>query len=318
MKFAFLIDPLKTLNIAKDTSLLLMSEAFKRKHRTFIFTQDDITLQGDVVTIALQRILRRDGVNSLSFNVDSITKMKAEELDAIFIRKDPPFDQNYLSNTWILEFVSKKVLILNDPRGIRNTNEKICAHHFKKFIPETLITKNIADYKYFLKQHKNVILKPIDGFSGKNIFLVRQNDLNANAIFENITKDKKDYIIVQKYIRSATLGDKRILLLNGEPLGAILRLHSKGDHRNNFAAGGSAQKIKINKKDMEIVNALKPYLQKNGLYFVGIDIIGTFLTEINVTSPTCLQEMNKIYNKNLEKNVIDFVEESVKKFKRCA
>ena len=173
-----------------------------------------------------------------------------------------------------------------------------------------MITANPQNYDIFLRENKKVVVKPTNSFGGKNIFITHTKDLNARVIFESVLETSK-YAIIQKYIPEAEWGDKRILLLNGEFMGAIMRIHGKKDHRNNFAAGGIAKAAKLTNRDQEIIQALKPFLIETKLYFTGIDILGNYLTEINVTSPTCLKEMNQIYEVNLEKQVIRFIEEQV-------
>ena len=238
-----------------------------------------------------------------------------QSVDAVFVRNDPPFDQQYLMNTWLLDRLSHHIPVINSPRGLRTVNEKIWASQFTSIVPRTLVTRDRADMMRFIAKEKDVIAKPTDAFGGQMVFRVKKNDSNINVILEALTQRGTREIILQQYIPAAVKGDKRILLLNGEPLGAVLRVHAPGEHRNNFFAGGKPVAAKITPRDKEIISILKPHLQRLGLYFVGIDVIGDYLIEVNVTSPTCLQEMNRLYKKHLENQVIDFVEDLIAKRK---
>jgi len=242
------------------------------------------------------------------------TTIDQNDVHVIFIRTDPPFNEQYLHNTWLLDLLPSIIPVINTPGGIRAANEKIWAMQFTSVIPNTLIGRQKDDLKQFLIVEKDVIAKPTDSFGGQSIFHIKSGDPNSNVILESLTHNWQRDIIVQKYIQEAQKGDKRILILDGEPLGAVLRLHAEGDHRNNFHSGGKPLSIDINNRDKEIIEQLKPALKKLGLYFVGIDVIGDYLIEVNVTSPTCLQEMNRLYHCHLEDRVIEFSEKLVDQF----
>ena len=309
MKFAFLIDPPETLNLKKDTSLALMLGAQRRGHRVFIFHKNEVNILNEEVFITFTEVVLDENFKTPFLRKKKLA-MPAADLDVIFIRMDPPFDETYLHLTWFLEIASKNTLIINDPKGIRDVNEKIWIHNFPRLIPESLITPCPLEYKSFLQKHEKVILKPTDGFGGKGIFISSIDDHNANVIFETLM-ERGSYVIIQEYIPQSQAGDKRILLLEGEPIGAVLRVNQGPDHRNNFAAGGIPKAIEINKRDKEIISELKPFIIKKKLYFIGIDILGDFLTEVNVTSPTGLREVNQIYNLALEEKIINLAEEKV-------
>ena len=309
MKFAFLIDPLENLKPHKDTSLALIKECIQQGIETFIFTNQDIHLKQNTLFLNITKI----EFNNNKFEKKEFSTINSIDLQAIFIRTDPPFNDDYLTNTWLFDLIADKVFIMNSPTGIRNVSEKIWLNQFPQLITPTLITKNINEYNNFIKEHNKIIIKPTDNYSGNGIFLVEKNTPNVNVTFETLSNAGSKYVIIQKYVEEAQIGDKRILLLNGNFLGAVLRVHPPNDHRNNFAVGGKPVPTIITKRDQEIIDTLKPYLLKKGLYFVGIDILGEYLTEVNVTSPTCLLEMNTIYNKTLETDVINFVKEMIKK-----
>jgi len=312
MKFVFLMDPLETVNMEKDTTFILMCGADARGHEVYFLPKGQMSLKNGVlnchaIKVKPQRILHEP------FVIERPAMLTEKDIDAFFIRTDPPFDGEYLMATWILDRLSKKVPVINNPTGVRTVNEKVWATQFSTLVPPTIVSCNKHDLSAFLKEEPNVIAKPTDGFGGQSVFHIHPNQSNTNVILETLTRGWEKEIIVQRYIPGAQDGDKRILLLNGEPLGAVIRKHGEDDHRNNLFAGGSALPAEITKRDLEIIAVLKPELQKLGLYFVGIDIIDDYLIEVNVTSPTCLQEMNKLYNLTLEDKVIEFVEQLIQK-----
>lgn len=310
MNFVFLMDPLHTVVMEKDTSFIFMFGAYRRGHRVFYLPDGGITRENGAtrfhtVEVVPQRISEKPFTEIKSFTLNE------KNVDAIFVRTDPPFDAQYLVNTWLLDLISTQIPVINSPAGIRTVNEKIWATQFTSLLPPTLIGRNRKDLLEFIREHDNVVAKPTDGHGGKAVFHLRRSDRNANVILETLTQHWQREIILQKYLPAADAGDKRILLLDGEPLGAVLRTHAEDDHRNNFFAGGKPSATTITARDREIIDTLKPKLKELGLYFVGIDIIGDYLIEVNVTSPTCLQEMNELYHVHLEDKVIDFVEKLV-------
>jgi glutathione synthase len=310
MKFVFLMDPLETVNMEKDTTFILMCGAANRGHEVYFLPEGSMTLKNGVlhchaVRVKPQKILHEP------FVIDKPAILTENDISAFFIRTDPPFDGEYLMATWLLDRLAKKVPVINSPTGVRTVNEKVWATQFTSIIPPTIVSCNKRDLLAFVKEEPNVVAKPTDGFGGQSVFHIHPEQGNTNVILETLTRGWEKEIIVQRYIPDAKGGDKRILLLNGEPLGAVIRKHGEDDHRNNLFAGGTALAAEITKRDLEIIAVLKPELQKLGLYFVGIDIIGDYLIEVNVTSPTCLQEMNKLYNQTLEDKVIEFVENLV-------
>ncbi len=311
MNFIFLMDPLETIKIEKDTTFALMLCAYFRKHRVFFLPEGNISIKNEKVNFCVTEVIPQKNIKA-PFIKKEIIQLTEDDVDVVFIRTDPPFDQSYLMSTWLLDRLPKRVVVINSPNGIRTVNEKLWVTRFASIIPKTLVTRSKSDFIEFLNEEKQAIVKPVHLFGGMSIFHIKQGDLNASVIFETLSNSGGREVIVQQYIPEAKDGDKRILLLDGEPLGALLRVHSKDDHRNNFFSGGCARACKINHHDQRIIQILKPHLRSLGLYFVGIDIIGNYLIEVNVTSPTCLQEIDRLNHVVLEDRVINFAEELTK------
>lgn len=307
MKFVFLMDPLETVVMEKDTTFILMLGAHNKGHEIYFLPEGGITLKNGNLQFHTIKV-RPQAVAHEPFFIEKPVLLKDTDIHALFIRTDPPFDEEYLMATWLLDRLSKKVAAINNPISIRTVNEKVWATQFASIIPPTIVSSNKHDLLSFIKDEPDAIAKPTNGHGGQSVFHIHPGHGNTNVILETLTDRWSKEIIVQRYVSDAKDGDKRILLLNGEPLGAVLRKHSDDDHRNNFFAGGKPLATEITQRDLEIIAVLKPELQKLGLYFVGIDIIGNYLIEVNVTSPTGLQEMNRLYNAELEKKVIEFVE----------
>lgn len=313
MNYVFLMDPLNSVIMEKDTSLALMVGAHRKGHKVYFLPDGGIVLKEDQLQFHVLQVTPQYDSHQ-PFVDQRAMVLSQDDVHVIFIRTDPPFDEQYLHNTWLLDLLPEHIPVINAPSGIRTVNEKIWASRFTSIVPRTLIGRSKAELLVFLEEEKDIIAKPTDSYGGQSVFHIRIGGHNTNVIFETLTKNWQRDIIVQKYIPAAQEGDKRILLLNGEPLGAVLRRHSEDDHRNNFFSGGKPLAADINARDQEIIDLLKPELQKLGLYFVGIDIIGNFLIEVNVTSPTCLQEMNRLYNDQLEDRVINFSEKLFDRF----
>lgn len=303
MKYLSLMDPLETVNYKKDTSFVLMKAAKRKGFLTYYLPKNGLHLSSDGVYFDVQEVTPTDEPSE-PFIYGDWVRLTENDVDVVFIRTDPPFDTTYLMHTWILDRLPKHVKVMNNPTGIRTVNEKVWALQFKQLIPPTLVTAKYADIYSFLDKHQKIVVKPTDGFGGQSIHILEQKSDDSDTILKQMTNDETNMIIVQRYVPESEIGDKRILLLNGEPLGAILRVHSETDFRNNFMAGGHAEPTEITERDLKIITELKPHLKSLGLFFVGIDIMGDYLIEVNVTSPTCLQEMNAFYGKCLEDDVI--------------
>jgi glutathione synthase len=316
MRFLFLMDPLETVKSATDTSFAFMIGAQRQGHEILYCPTRNLSLLDGEVIIKATRVTPKPELAICPFDIHEELMLKGEEIDAVFIRTDPPFDGNYLMNMWMLDHLPDSVVVINKPQAIRDVNEKVWAARFTHLTPRTLITSDIKSYLNFLNEEGQVILKPTDGFGGAGIFHITAGSSNAQVAFETLSDRGAREVIAQAYVKEAQLGDKRILLLNGEILGAVLRVSAENDHRNNFYAGGTAQACEITDRDREVCAELKPHLQAMGLYFTGIDMLGDKLIEVNVTSPTCLQEMNRLYDCQLEDKVIAFTEDLIKNKKK--
>ncbi len=310
MTFLFLMDPLETVIKEKDTSFILMYESFSRQHRVHFVPDGGISIKNGKVEFNTTLVIPKKDEDG-PFIVVTDDVLNEDQVDAVFIRNDPPFDQQYLMNTWLLDRLPKKVFVMNTPQGIRTVNEKIWATQFTELVPHTCVSSREDVLLNFLQEEIHVVVKPTDGFGGTDIFILKQGDQNTETLLARMTDTWQKEIIMQKFVPESKDGDKRILLLDGEPLGAVLRVHGKDSHLNNFFAGGTPEATEITKREHEIIDVLKPHLKNLGLYFVGIDVMGDYLIEVNVTSPTCLQEMNRLYDLKLEERVIDFVEKFV-------
>ena len=310
MKFLFLMDPLETVIFEKDTTFIIMLGAHARGHEIYYLPKDGISFVEGKVYFHVTKVIPQ-AIAHMPFKEEHAARLSQDDIHAVFIRPDPPVDEQYLMNTWLLDHLPKHIAVINDPSGIRTVNEKVWASQFQNITPPTIISANKWELMDFIVKYKNIIAKPTNGFGGTSIFHIERGSTNTKVILETLTENYNKAIVLQKFIHESKKGDKRILLLDGKILGALLRMHEYGEHRNNLFAGGRPKPATINAQDKKIVALLKPHLRKLGLYFVGIDILGDYLIEVNVTSPTCLQEINRLYNVKLEEKVIDFVEKLV-------
>ncbi len=312
MRFAFIMDPIQHVLIDKDTTFVFMLEAQSRGHEVWYLEMSDLFIERARAMGRARRIeLRRELDNHFTFGAEHTGPLG--EFDAIFMRKDPPFDIAYLHATQLLDLAQNEdAVVLNRPAGLRAANEKLYALNFPNVIPATLITHDAKRLKAFLDElGGEMIIKPIDGHGGAGIFYVHQDDRNLNSILETLTQDGREAIIAQQYIPEVRQGDKRLIALNGEPIGCTLRVPRADENRGNIHVGGTCVKADITDRDKEICRTVAPFLQRDGLYFVGLDIIGDYLTEVNVTSPTGVQEIDRLNQTCLEAQVIDFAEQQV-------
>ena len=288
------MDPIQSINFKKDTSLLILLAAKKSGFTLYLIEQNDLYLDCDEPR-ALTAELNVFDDEKEWFELKTKRDISISDLDVILMRKDPPFNKEYIYSTYILEAAKRKgVLIVNDPQSLRDCNEKIFATEFKQFTPPLIVTKNIKLLKAFLAQNEEVVYKPLDGMGGESIFKVNYKDENINVILETLTKFGTRTIMAQKYIADIRNGDKRILIIGGRVIPLCLaRIPPKGEFRGNLAAGGSGIVKQLSERDLLIANSVAEICVKRGLLFVGLDIIGNFLTEINVTSPTCAREIDK-------------------------
>ena len=303
MAYLFIIDPIESLNKIKDSSLLLMKECLRRNIEVHFSEINQFSIYEGNVNIHSQKIISLEkGIKyqDTKLNLSSFFKK-------IFIRKDPPFDDDYLNLTYLLDHAVKEGTdVINNPSSIRNHNEKLSILNFQEIIPPTIVTSNASDVVNFLKIHEKIVLKPINGMAGNGIFVIDELDKNINSILETSTVNDTKVMMAQKYIPDITEGDKRIIIIKGEPLPFCLaRIPDGKDFRANLAKGGTGITKKLTPDDINIVNVIKKYLVKSKLDFVGIDVIGKYLTEINVTSPTCLVEIENQTNFNSAEFIID-------------
>jgi glutathione synthase len=292
MKIAFLADPLDSFKIYKDTTYAMMAEAGRRGHELYAFQQGDLVLAGgDVAVDALQVTLTGDANDW--YRASAPTNMRLAEFDAILLRKDPPFDMEYIYTTYLLERAEAQgVRVINKPSAVRDHNEKLAITEFPQFVVETLVTRDERRLRAFHAEHHDLIFKPLDGMGGTGIFRVRQDELNLGSIIETLSDNGRRTIMAQRFIPEVTAGDKRILLIGGQVVPFCLaRIPQGTEVRGNLAAGGVGVAQPISARDREIAETLGPILSQRGLLLVGLDVIGDYLTEVNVTSPTCFQEI---------------------------
>lgn len=304
----FQMDPIEKINKETDSTYLIAKEALKRNFRVYHCSPKKVMIKENEVIVVCSSLMLNNK-NQITIEKKNI-QSKISNFNFFFIRQDPPFNMDYITNTYLLELVQnnstiKKPFFINSPHGIRNFSEKIYPLYFKKLIPETTITSDLIVIKSFLKKNKKVVVKPLYDKGGNGIFLLEKNISFKKNLIKKITNNFQRPIILQKYLRKVKKGDKRIVLLDGNPIGCINRVPNKGSFKANLHLGGVAQKTTLTNKEKDICKKLKPSLRKNGFFFTGIDIIDEKLTEINVTSPTGLTQINDIYRINIEKKFWD-------------
>ncbi|WP_422667431.1 glutathione synthase [Buchnera aphidicola] len=314
LKIGIVMDPILSINIKKDSSFAILLEAQNRGHIIYYMELNDLYLNNGK-SYAIMRLIKIKKNKNKWFEFINEQDIPLNTLDAILMRKDPPFNTEFIYSTYILENAEKNgVLVLNKPQSLRNYNEKIFISDFPRFTPDTLVTRNIIKIKNFWKKHRDIILKPLHSMGGNNIFRITENDTNFSVIAENMTHCEKKFCMVQKYLKDIKYGDKRILIVNGNPIPWCLnRIPKSGETRANLAVGGIPKIQKLNETDFKIANFLSPILKKNGLIFVGLDIIGSKLTEINITSPTGICEIESEQNISITGMLIDYIEKNLRK-----
>jgi len=312
MKVGFLMDSIEEINTKKDSTFAMMLEAQARNYEIHYFTQDDTFVQNNNPFASSKLMKLTDNTNNWH-EVLSSQLLDLTSLDVIMMRKDPPFDMEYIMDTYILDMAKEKgVLICNNPQALRDANEKFFTEYFPEFSPKCVISRNQSRIKDFAKNLDKVIIKPMDGMGGSSIFQTGKNDKNLNVIIETVTNNGTRTTMVQEYIPEITQGDKRILLINGTPIDyALARIPSKDDFRGNLAKGGKAVGQPLSKSDYEICKQVGPVLKEMGIIFAGIDVIGKHLTEINVTSPTCIRELDEQFGLNIACTLFDEIEKIV-------
>jgi len=304
---AIQMDPIESVNIDADSSFVLGLEAERRGHALFHYQPRDLFFrEGRVFAKVRPMRLRRERGNHAMMGTPEVLDLAG--LDVILMRQDPPFDMSYITATHLLEHVHPRTLVVNDPVHVRNAPEKLFVAHFEGLMPPTLITSDRNQIKAFREQHKDIVVKPLFGNGGSGVFHIAPEDENLNALIEMFTQLYREPMIVQRYLPEVRQGDKRIILVDGVAAGAINRVPPPGEARANMHAGAVPQPAKLSNREREICAAIGPALKERGLIFVGIDVIGDYLTEINVTSPTGIQEINRFDKVTLERDIWDAIE----------
>ena len=317
MKLAFIIDPIAKLDPGHDSSVAMMEAAQLLGHQVWITEASQLSIVegkawGYLQSVSLKPVKLVDRhwqAEADWYRVGDKTFVCLEEMDAVFMRTDPPVTVPYLYTTYILDLIDpSKTLVVNSPQGLRTANEKVYALQFTDVIPETIVSQDKAVIAKFVDRQKSAVLKPLGGKGGEGILFLEAGDRNFNSIVEVSTKQGREPVMVQEYLPAAKDGDKRIILLDGKPIGAVNRVPSGNEFRGNMAVGGKAAKVDITEREREICAAVAPQLKQDNLYFVGIDVIGGYLTEVNVTSPTGIREIDRLNDVSLGKQVIEWLE----------
>lgn len=308
-KIGIVMDPVQAINTKKDSSFAMLLAAQARGWQIFYMQQADLVLRDGQVLASMAALTVQDDPYDW-YQLGDAQIAPLHSLDAILMRKDPPFDMEYIYSTYLLEQAqSQGVLIVNDPQSLRDANEKLFTAWFPQCCPPTLVTRQKALMREFQKQHGDIIIKPLDGMGGASIFRVMQGDPNFSVIVETLTENGSKSVMVQQYLPAIKEGDKRILLINGEPVPyALARIPADGETRGNLAAGGRAEGRELTERDRWICAQVGPKLREKGLIFVGLDVIGDYLTEINVTSPTCIRELDRLYGLNIAGDLMTAIE----------
>ena len=309
MKLGILMDPIGGINIKKDSSFAMLLAAQKRGWDIYYMEQKDLFINNDVPMANLQPLKVEENPEHW-FTLSDTKTQQLSSLDIILMRKDPPFNLEYIYSTYILEHAERLgTMVVNRPAALRNVNEKFFITHFPDCIAPTQVSRNMAVLLDFVAQHGNTVIKPLDGMGGQSIFRVDATDPNTKVILETITKNETSYVMAQKYLPEISSGDKRILLINGEPVPYVLaRIPAEGEFRGNLAQGGNGKGLELSERDRWICQQVGPKLRDMGLFFVGLDVIGDYLTEINVTSPTCIRELDNLYNINISEKLMGVLE----------
>ena len=310
MRLLFIVDPLDRLSLAGDTSYALMLEAATRGWEVWTCQIEHLGLEGDeAVADAVPTTVVDAATPREAFQTEGRALQRLEWFDAVLMRKDPPLDVSYLHATWILDHAHGKTLLVNEPRGLRELNEHLAVLRFPHLTPPTIVTRSAERVRAFqAAQGGAIVVKPVDGYGGLGIFVVRDGDPNASSIIETSTGAGTRWTIAQKYLPAAVEGDKRIILADGEPVGAVLRVPASAEARGNLHVGGTPVKTEVDARDREIIETIAPFLRRHGQVLVGLDVIGGMLTEINITSPTGVRQASRLDGKNVAAPILDCFE----------
>ena len=307
MKIAFQMDPIQTVNINADSTFRIAEEAQARGHELFFYTPDDLAFQEGKVT-ALGQYFTVQRFQGQPADLSEMQHVNLVEFDVVWLRQDPPFDMHYITTTHLLDLIHPDTLVVNDPFWVRNYPEKLLVLRFPDLTPPTTIARDLETIKSFKDTHGDVILKPLYGNGGAGVFRLDRNDRNLASLHEVFTGFSREPLIVQKFLPDVSNGDKRVILVDGEPIGAINRVPANGETRSNMHVGGRPEKVGLTERDREICAAIGPLLREKGQIFVGIDVIGDYLTEINVTSPTGIQELERFDGINVAEKIWEAIE----------
>ncbi|WP_394777589.1 glutathione synthase [Undibacterium sp.] len=313
MKFAFLTDPLSQFKTYKDSTFAMMREASRRGHEIYAFGPDDLALEEGVVVANVSRITLTGDADDW-YRAEAPASRRLGDFDAVLQRKDPPFDMEYVYATYLLDMAEQQgTRVFNKPSAIRDHNEKLAIAQFSQFTAPTLVTRDEQRIRAFHKTHQEIILKPLDGMGGAGIFRVGADGMNLGSMIETLTHNGTQTIMAQRYIPDIVHGDKRILLIGGKVVPfSLARIPQNGEVRGNLAAGGLGVAQELSARDLEIAETLAPILYQRGLLLVGLDVIGSYLTEVNVTSPTCFQEITQQKGFDVAAMFIDALEAAIR------
>ncbi len=310
LKTGVQMDPIERINISGDSTFALLLEAQNRQHSIFYYTPDKLFMR-DGRVFAVGHDLRVEDAHGAHFELGAPQTLALEELDAVHLRQDPPFDMAYVTTTHILDHIHPKTLVVNDPASVRNAPEKLFVTDFPDLMPPTLITRSLEQLKEFRAEHGDIIVKPLYGNGGAAVFRLSPEDTNAGSLIELFQTVFREPFVVQRYLPEVRRGDKRIILVDGKPAGAINRVPPDGETRSNMHVGGRPEAAVLTVREQEICDAIGPELRRRGLIFVGIDVIGDYLTEINVTSPTGIREVKRFGGPDIASLIWDVVEEKI-------
>lgn len=310
MRLLVILDPLERLSLAGDTSYALMLEAAARGWDVWTCQIEHLGLVGDdAVVDAVPTIVTPALTPADAFQTEARAARRLADFDVVLMRKDPPLDVSYLHATWILDHARGKTVLVNDPRGLRELNEHLAVLRFPHLTPPTIVTRSTQRLREFQREQGGaIVVKPVDGYAGLGIFVVRDGDMNASSILETSTGAGTRWTLAQRFLPEASAGDKRIILADGEPVGAILRVPAEAEARGNLHVGGRAVKTTIDARDREIIAAVAPFLREHGQILVGLDVIGGMLTEINITSPTGVRHASQLDERNVAAPIVDCFE----------
>ena len=308
VKFGVVMDPIAYINVKKDTTLAMLLAAQRRGWELYYMEQSDLSLDQGLARATVRRLSVEDNPESW-FEVGSPQDIALSDLDVVLMRKDPPFDMDFIYSTYILEAAQREgTLVVNDPRSLRDCNEKLFATQFPQCCPPLIVAASAARLKAFHAEHGDVIFKPLDGMGGASIFRVKAGDPNLSVIIETLTNHGRQQIMAQKFLPEIVDGDKRILMVDGVPAEyGLARIPMSGETRGNLAAGGSGVAMPLTDRERWICSQVAPVLREKGLLFVGLDVIGDYLTEINVTSPTCVRELDRAHQLDIAGDLMEAI-----------